>query len=73
MGYKEFKNQPLLLPSKEDQNKISAYLDSKCSRIDIMLFKIRSSIEEYKKLKQTVITQAVTKASSCYFFFRRTE
>ena len=61
LGYKEFKNQPLLLPSKEDQNKISAYLDSKCSHIDIMLFKIRSSIEEYKKLKQAVITQAVTK------------
>lgn len=61
LGYKEFKNQPLLLPSKEDQNKISAYLDSKCSRIDIMLFKIRSSIEEYKKLKQAVITQAVAK------------
>lgn len=61
LGYKEFKNQPLLLPSKEDQNKISAYLDSKCSHIDIMLSKIRSSIEEYKKLKQAVITQAVTK------------
>ena len=61
LGYKEFKNQPLLLPSKEDQNKISAYLDSKCSHIDIMLFKIRSSIEEYKKLKQAVITQAITK------------
>lgn len=61
LGYKEFKNQPLLLPSKEDQNKISAYLDSKCSHIDIILFKIRSSIEEYKKLKQAVITQAVTK------------
>lgn len=61
LGYKEFKNQPLLLPSKKEQNKISAYLDSKCSHIDIMLSKIRSSIEEYKKLKQTVITQAVTK------------
>lgn len=61
LGYKEFKNQPLLLPSKEEQNKISAYLDSKCSHIDIMLSKIRSSIEEYKKLKQVVITQAVTK------------
>ena len=61
LGYKEFKNQPLLLPSKEEQNKISAYLDSKCSHIDIMLSKIRSSIEEYKKLKQAVITQAVTK------------
>ena len=61
LGYKEFKNQPLLLPSKEEQNKISAYLDSKCSHIDTMLSKTRSSIEEYKKLKQAVITQAVTK------------
>ena len=61
LGYKEFKNQPLLLPSEKEQNKISAYLDSKYSHIDIMLSKIRSSIEEYKKLKQTVITQAVTK------------
>lgn len=61
LGYKEFKNQPLLLPSEKEQNKISAYLDSKCSHIDIMLSKIRSSIEEYKKLKQAVITQAVTK------------
>ena len=61
LGYKEFQNQPLLLPSEKEQNKISAYLDSKCSHIDIMLSKIRSSIEEYKKLKQAVITQAVTK------------
>lgn len=61
LGYKEFKNQPLLLPSEKEQTKISSYLDSKCSHIDIMLSKIRSSIEEYKKLKQTVITQAVTK------------
>lgn len=59
LGYKEFKNQPLLLPSKEEQNKISAYLDSKCSHIDTMLFRTRSGIEEYKKLKQAVITQAV--------------
>lgn len=61
LGYKEFKNQPLLLPSKEEQNKISAYLDSKCFHIDTMLSKTRASIEEYKKLKQAVITQAVTK------------
>lgn len=61
LGYKEFKNQPLLLPSEKEQNKISAYLDSKCSHIDIILSRISSSIEEYKKLKQAVITQAVTK------------
>ena len=61
LGYKEFKNQPLLLPSEKEQNKISAYLDSKCSHIDIILSKISSSIDEDKQLKQAVITPAVTK------------
>ena len=44
-----------------EQTQISNYLNAKCSEIDIMLTKTRSSIEEYKKLKQAVITQAVTK------------
>ncbi len=44
-----------------EQTQISNYLNAKCSEIDIMLSKTRSSIEEYKKLKQAVITQAVTK------------
>ena len=44
-----------------EQTQISNYLNAKCSEIDVMLSKTRSSIEEYKKLKQTVITQTVTK------------
>ena len=44
-----------------EQTQISNYLNTKCSEIDVMLTKTRSSIEEYKKLKQAVITQAVTK------------
>ena len=44
-----------------EQTQISNYLNAKCSEIDVMLTKTRSSIEEYKKLKQAVITQAVTK------------
>ena len=44
-----------------EQTQISNYLNAKCSEIDVMLSKTRSSIEEYKKLKQAVITQAVTK------------
>lgn len=43
-----------------EQTQISNYLNAKCSEIDIMLTKTRSSIEEYKKLKQALITQAVT-------------
>ena len=37
------------------------YLEEHCATIDNVLEKIRVSIEEYKKLKQAVITQAVTK------------
>ena len=44
-----------------EQTQISNYLNTKCSEIDVMLTKTRSSIEEYKKFKQAVITQAVTK------------
>ena len=44
-----------------EQTQISNYLNAKCSEIDVMLTKTRSSIEEYKKLKQAVITRAVTK------------
>ena len=47
--------------STSEQTQISNYLNAKCSEIDVMLTKTRSSIEEYKKLKQAVITQAITK------------
>ena len=50
-----------IVPPLAEQQKISNYLDVHCSEIDAMLSKTRSSIEEYKKLKQAVITQAVTK------------
>ena len=55
------RNCPVHCPSMDEQTKISDYLEAKCSEIDAMLSKTRSSIEEYKKLKQAVITQAVTK------------
>lgn len=43
------------------QIRIAAFLDKKCAEIDAVLEKTRTSIEEYKKLKQAIITQAVTK------------
>ena len=51
----------ILLPSLIDQNKIIARLDSLTSETNSLLSKTITSIEEYKKLKQAVITQAVTK------------
>ena len=50
-----------IVPPKAEQQRIADYLDNRTFEIDTLLSKARSSIEEYKKLKQTVITQAVTK------------
>ena len=54
-------NIACVLPPLENQHLIACYLDSVCSDIEVLISKNRSSIEEYKKLKQAVITQAVTK------------
>ena len=54
------KYKTLFLPLHE-QDMISEYLDIECSKIDKIIGQTRASIEEYKKLKQSVITQAVTK------------
>ena len=54
------KYKTLFLPLRE-QDKISEYLDIECSKINTIIEQTRASIEEYKKLKQSVITQAVTK------------
>ena len=48
-------------PSLPEQQKIADFLDAECARIDAVIEQTRASIEEYKKLKQSVITQAVTK------------
>ena len=51
----------ILSPSVSEQEKIIAFLDVKCAQIDAVIEKTRASIEEYKKLKQSIITEAVTK------------
>lgn len=56
-----FNNFRVPLPSLEEQRRIADFLDSKCAEIDSILEQTKASIEEYKKLKQSVITEAVTK------------
>ena len=56
-----FNNFTIPMPPLAEQHRIAAFLDRKCAEIDAVLEKTRASIEEYKKLKQAVITQAVTK------------
>ena len=49
------------VPTLSEQQRIATFLDAECARIDAVIEQTRVSIEEYKKLKQSVITQAVTK------------
>lgn len=53
--------QVLPLPSLSEQKKITSFLDKKCAEIDAVIEKTKATIEEYKKLKQSVITEAVIK------------
>lgn len=59
--YVDFANSQIPVPPLAEQERIAAFLDAECAEIDAVLEKTRASIEEYKKLKQAVITQAVTK------------
>lgn len=56
-----FNNFSVPLPPLSEQKQIATYLFQKISEANIMLDDTLSSITVYKKLKQAVITQAVTK------------
>ena len=61
IGMRVLEQIKLTVPPLSEQKKIADYLDEKCSAIDEIIVKTEQSIEEYKKLKQSVITEAVTK------------
>ena len=61
MTQSNYYNMFLPVPSLSKQSQIATYLDAQCDAIAFLITKVHSSIEEYKKLKQAVITQAVTK------------
>ena len=61
IGADRYNQLPVTIPDLKNQRRIVSCLNTQCARIDAVIEKTRASIEEYKKLKQSVITQAVTK------------
>ncbi len=49
------------LPNKYEQKKIADFLDGQCEKINLAIEKSKVAIEEYRNLKQSFITQIVTK------------
>ena len=61
LDFNDFKNLPFLIPPISEQQRIAEFLDRKCAEIDSVISKTKATIEQYKALKQAVITQTVTK------------
>ena len=61
ISYNDFRSFKVPVPPLDEQQRIADYLDGECARIDSIVEKTHASIVEYKKLKQALITRAVTK------------
>ncbi len=61
LNWDEMKWLRILTPPVLEQQRIVSFLDIECEHIDAVIEQTIASVEEYKKLKQTIISQAVTK------------
>jgi len=60
-NWQDMKRIQIPIPPLAEQKAIADFLDKKCAEIDAVIEQTKTTIEEYKKLKQSVITEAVTK------------
>jgi len=56
LSLQEFPSPPI-----DEQQKIAAYLDCKCTQIDALIINAQEQIEKLKSYKQSIITETVTK------------
>ncbi len=61
IGADKYMNLVIPITSIDEQKKIVDYLDEKVGEIDSVITKTRETLEDYKKYKQAIITEAVTK------------
>lgn len=61
LSYGELRKYYVVLPLKEEQQRIVEFLDRKCTEIDEAIALQEEFIEELKSYKQSVITEAVTR------------
>lgn len=54
-------NFVLCLPTTKEQTSIATYLDTQCAKIDEIIAQAKSSIEDYRQWKASIIYEAITK------------
>lgn len=61
LNWEGVKHLKLAIPNFDEQSRICGFLDRRCAEIDSVIAQTQKTIEEYKALKQSIITEAVTK------------
>lgn len=61
LGLETAMNYFVPIPNEKEQIKIANFLDEKVLRIEQVIQKTKETIEDYKKYKQSIITETVTK------------
>ena len=61
LSFDSFRNLNTIVPPMDIQKKIVSVIERKTTVIDSVIEKTQSTIEDYKLLKQSIITEAVTK------------
>ena len=71
LSYEEFSALPMLFPGREEQIRISNYLDAKCSKIDEIIEKHQAIIEKLKEYKLSYINEVtnVNDGIKCHLGF----
>lgn len=71
LSYEEFSALPMLFPDREEQIRISNYLDDKCSKIDEIIEKQHAIIEKLKEYKLSYINEVtnVNDGIKCHLGF----
>ena len=68
----QIKPKPVLLPSKEEQQAIVSYLDTKCSKIETLLANKEKEISLLQEMKQRIIADVVTRGLNPNVKFKST-
>lgn len=58
--WQEMKKILIVAPSPDEQQAIADYLDETCSKIDEIIAEAKASIDEYKNLRESLISNATT-------------
>lgn len=67
LNYAEAKELRVVIPDQDEQDTIVRFLDEQCTQIDAIIEEAKSSVDEYKKWKMSLIFETITKWKSSAF------